>query len=65
MSNIVAFKEFESLRSARQTPSKEHDGAEIIFFTGVRYERTEAPLDPNSAGPSSQALVVRKKRRPF
>jgi hypothetical protein len=65
MSSIVAFKEFESLRLSRQTPSVEQGNAKILLFTGVRYERTEAAL-PRLDDPSlGQSRATKRKRRPF
>ena len=58
MAQIIDLESFRRPRPTRETiPS---GGAEILFFLGVRYERTDAPAEP--PGPAGGMGRRRRKR---
>lgn len=49
MSNVVAFR---PERTGRTAVRQRDEGAEILFFTGIRYVREDLPLAPAEAEPA-------------
>ena len=51
MGELVLFRPAGGLE--RKNPAARDQGARILFFTGVRYQRANAPIDPSGAGDSN------------